>query len=1118
MAQNQSVNLSIAGLWSAPNDFSGVPPGAMDEAENVAIDQKNILSSRRGFDSFNDDLSVTPSTVANRITHFITDQINDTETEYAIVRLSDNVLKRSAGDGETEGAWYAWSGTFEDPSSDAKLRFFESNRRKYVLTSEGPWLLDILDAGDGGSEASPAGVPKALDLVATAQTDPGFLTSNEVATPTATITSASAVLTSVTDITDIQVGMYASAPGTYAAKIIQDLTYTSIVDGTYGNSITVVYVDPASNSSPLAVTVTDTAISVSLETDSGGSITSTATQVKDAIDGSDASNLVDVAITGTGSNVQVAATVVSLTGGAAGPIPSGATVTDITESVPLITQTGTTTAGSTTVSALTSNAGIVAGVRVSGAGIQDGTTVSSVSGGGPYSVVLSHAAYQTGTGVSLAFETAPSITLSANATGSTTAVVTFYRGSQIGYRLLFIGRDAVNDQLYYGAPSGMATAVNTSATSVSVEVTTNLPADLTMGPRVTMFVQLYRSDATESVSLPPLDQMQLVYEAEVTDADLIAGYITILDQTPDSLKGIPLYTGSDREGILQANEQPPLCKDATQYRDMVLYANCTKKPSLKLTLLGVSLPGGAGLQAGDEITMTPEVGDPITFIAVADAPNVAGEFQVVTSGTPAQNISDTANNLIAAINFAPDLAPDESPVYAYLVSSSSDLPGQILLVSKDYTEVEISANLHGDSAWSPTITEADARTLTAERLPNTILISKQGQGVAVPTVNSLLVGDASSPILRVIALREYAFVMKTDGVYKVTGLTPSSLSCSLFDNTTRLVGPETAVVLTNAVWMLSNQGVVSVSDTGVQIRSEPIKDIVDDLTGPLLETTKSVAFAVGYETDKKYILSVPESEGITYTTKQLVFNYITNTWVTWDRPMSAANVAASEDRLYIGNALSSTVSRERHDGTYNDFSDEDINVTISAIDGDQVTLDTVEGITEGDVIYQSASIRAVVTEIDAVNNIVTVENDTGLTVDAATIKTSIQCRVQWKPVVNGNNPVQARQYSEGALLFRNTRFGYGRIGFFTDADNSIEYVDIEGSSAGEFGLFLWGEVPWGGALRPKAVRFLIPQNKQYASQLIPILIIQSALSTWKCQGISVSANMISQEVPSALES
>lgn len=1113
---SQDVNLSIAGLYTAPNDFSGVPPGAMDEANNVAIDQKNILASRRGFAQFGDEISGDTNVVANRLTSFLSSEIDDTSIEYTIARLSDDTLERSAGPGEVAGTWSEWPGSFENPSSDSKLRFFESNRRKYVITSAGPKILDLLPIGEGGNVATAAGVPKGLDLVATAQPSPGFLTPNVAAEPAATITSGSTSLTNIDDITGIETGMYASAPGAFAQKTIQDLLYTSIVDGTFGNSITIAYVNPGAPSQPLSVSVVGTAISVSLATNGGSTLISTADDIVGAIEGSDASSLVEVSVTGTGSNVQTAVSATPLTGGSAGPIPAGTMVQFVVDSAPVLTQTGDTTAGSTTVSSLTSNAGIVAGVLVVGDGIRTGSKVVSISGGGPYSIVLNHATYKTASGVTIAFSTAPSVTLTSQATGSTTAIVTFYRGSQVGYRLLFIGRDSINTQLLYGAPTNMAIAVNTLAFAAAVSVTSNLPSDLTMGPSVTLYVQLYRSDATASVEVPPLDQMQLVYEAAITPDDITAGRVTIFDQTPDSLKGIPLYTGTDRSGILQANDPPPLCKDAALYRNMVLYANCTTKPSLKVTILGVSLPGGSGLQEGDEITITPSGGSPVVFTAVSGSPAAPGEFQAVTTGTPAQNIADTANNLISAINFAPGLLPSVSPIYAYLVSGPDDLPGQMLLMSKNYETVSISASAHGDTAWSPSITVSAGETLVSESLPNTLLISKQGEGVAVPGANALLIGDASAPIIRVLALREYALVMKTDGIYRVTGLTPGTLSQSLFDNTTRIVGSETAVVLSNSVWMLSNQGVVSVSDTGVQIRSQPIKDITDRLTGPLLETTRSIAFAEAYETQTKYILAVPSGEDAEFCSTELIFNYITNTWVTWDRPISAMHVAQNEDRLYLGNALSPTISKERHSGTSQDFCDEDLTREILSIDGDQVTLDSASGIGEGDVLLQSVELGALVIGVDEVNSVVTIENDTGLSVAAVTVKTSISCRTRWKPVVNGANPAMARQYTEGVVLFRSTRFSFGQMSFFTDADNSIEDVPIEGSAPGQWGLFLFGSVPWGGTLRPKPVRFLIPQNKQYASQLVPILTIQNALSTWTCQGLSISANLIGQEVPSVV--
>jgi len=102
------------------------------------------------------------------------------------------------------------------------------------------------------------------------------------------------------------------------------LTITAREYGTGGNSIRVTYVDPAANSQALAVSVAGTSIVVSLATNGGGSITSTAAQVKAAIEAHEPANrLVSVAIhtgdSGTaddGSGVVTAMAATALTGGA----------------------------------------------------------------------------------------------------------------------------------------------------------------------------------------------------------------------------------------------------------------------------------------------------------------------------------------------------------------------------------------------------------------------------------------------------------------------------------------------------------------------------------------------------------------------------------------------------------------------------------------------------------------------------------------------------------------------------------------------------------------------------------------------------------------------------------
>jgi hypothetical protein len=102
------------------------------------------------------------------------------------------------------------------------------------------------------------------------------------------------------------------------------ITYTAKTAGTGGNSITVAYV-VSGNNTALSVAVVSNAITVNVATGGGGAATSTATQVKAAVDASGpASALVATALIGDGSGVVSAVTATNLAGGIA--LVSGSTI------------------------------------------------------------------------------------------------------------------------------------------------------------------------------------------------------------------------------------------------------------------------------------------------------------------------------------------------------------------------------------------------------------------------------------------------------------------------------------------------------------------------------------------------------------------------------------------------------------------------------------------------------------------------------------------------------------------------------------------------------------------------------------------------------------------------
>lgn len=98
-----------------------------------------------------------------------------------------------------------------------------------------------------------------------------------------------------------------------------DLVYTAKNAGVAGNQITVEYVDPAGNSKPLLVSAAGNTITVYLATGGGGAISSTAAQVKAAIEAnSTAANLVTVAnaAANDGTGTVTAMALMNLSGGA----------------------------------------------------------------------------------------------------------------------------------------------------------------------------------------------------------------------------------------------------------------------------------------------------------------------------------------------------------------------------------------------------------------------------------------------------------------------------------------------------------------------------------------------------------------------------------------------------------------------------------------------------------------------------------------------------------------------------------------------------------------------------------------------------------------------------------
>jgi hypothetical protein len=781
-----------------------------------------------------------------------------------------------------------------------------------------------------------------------------------------------------------------------------------------------------------------------------------------------------------------------------GHIPAGTTVLSIAASATVLTATGNIAAASTSMTTVSPTTGIAIGQTVTGAGIPFGTTVTNIVA---TTVTLSNAATATTTGVTVVFASAPTITMSANATATATETLTYSTGAEVAYRLVWGYKDA-NNNLLLGAPTQWISIANTTGSSRNILVTSSIPAEITTA----YFYQVYRSFQTPTSSVTPSDEMQLCYAGNPSGTDISNGYIQFTDNLVDALLGTSLYTSPSVAGIGQAYNQPPMAKDFCSFFGYTFYANTTSQHTLNLTMIGVGSP--SGVQSGDTI----EVGG-ITFTGAA-AENIAtNTFKVFTAGTPAQNITDTTNSLVRVMNRSAT-----SLTYAYNISGPTDLPGKMLLTTRSFggAVFAVTATQHaGVSPYNPALPTSGTSVSSAQvTYQNGVFASVLGQPEAVPLANLLpLAGSSAEPILRIIALRDYVVLLKTDGVFRIVGNSLSNFQVLPFDYTTKLVAPDSAVSLNNQVWCLTNQGVVSISDTGVQQQSwTNINNVIQQLFGVAYETVAQFASAVSYETEHKYILGLPTAAGDGGNTQTYTYNIFTSAWTRWSRQFTAGFIHPTLNVLYLGNFQNNNVVTERKTGTYQDFVDElSASPTVTGHSEYDVTLDSVSGIVVGDLLYQDATHASVITDIDITTNTVTVTNLIDWVNGPASVFAAMNSAIQWKPVVAGN-PGYLRQYTEGDLLFNTTAFNTATLFFSTELYQSFSSVPLVGNSLGDWGLFPWGEATWGGATLPTPIRFYIPLNAQLGSQLNVRFAITQAWSNWSLEGVNIVYNDVSEEM------
>ena len=258
-----------------------------------------------------------------------------------------------------------------------------------------------------------------------------------------------------------------------------------------------------------------------------------------------------------------------------------------------------------------------------------------------------------------------------------------------------------------------------------------------------------------------------------------------------------------------------------------------------------------------------------------------------------------------------------------------------------------------------TLTETSARVFLAsqasdnETAKNRLYFSKTSQPEAVPLTNYVDLGGKDKAIERIVALRDNLFALKEDGIYIVTGESAPNFTTRLLDGSIIILAPDSASVLNNQIYLLSTQGIAAVSDTGVGVVSRDIED-------KILEVTKSnfnfrtASFGISSESDRSYHIWLPTTASDTIGTQAYRYNTFTKGWVRWTICANAGLVNSVDDKIYL--AKGAKIHQERKNDDRTDHADDQFCLTIPSqcvvACTNQLVLSSVSNVTIGDVITQ----------------------------------------------------------------------------------------------------------------------------------------------------------------------
>lgn len=609
-----------------------------------------------------------------------------------------------------------------------------------------------------------------------------------------------------------------------------------------------------------------------------------------------------------------------------------------------------------------------------------------------------------------------------------------------------------------GGPVSPATGAITSEKANNVSLTFSVPADVRTGDSY----EVWRTITKDASNADPGDDCFLV--SRTVNVTAASATVTFVDVTLDTIisAGTPLYTNATQEGALQGNSRPPVCSAIATYKDFTIYANSALDHQITISMLASINFIQSPTASFSTLILTDGTGS--RTYTCAGAENVSTQtWQQFTGGiSNAANIENTTRSICHVIN-----GDTSGRWYAEYSSGINDNPGIFRVWARNPISgpvwFQASTTTTGNQ-FSPAIPTSGQTVITSnDARVNRMFISKFQSPDHVPILNFIDCGRLDQPILRVLTSREALYVIKSDGIYYVNGL---NLPFSLIelDLTCRCIAPASAVQLNNVIYMLSNQGVVKVSLSGVTVISFDIEPIVMVKT-LALSNLAAQAFAIANESERHYILYLPQVNGDTSATNAYIFHTFISEWVRWTNPASAGIALNSNYTLYLSSGLENAILKERRNGDNTDYSDQALAVTVTGQTALVVTVTWASGVYQpspGLTLHQGASISKVlsVALVTGITWNFTIDRTVSYSNGAATARLPIFSQVRLSA-----NPLgeigQSKSIYEVAFILDSDSATMATLEVATNEAPVFNQYTISRILTAGWGSAGWGETPWG---------------------------------------------------------